>query len=161
MSPKLCNKQNLCRSSIAWQSRIQGCKTQWRFYSNFAASALEVSGGFEKFISGQGVRGLESSRVIPLLKKGDVNNMGNYRPITILPIASKLLERAVHTQLVNYLRKHKLLNPHQCSFRKGHSTKFAALSFVDTIRRNIDLGLMTGGVFLDLPKAFDSFDVAW
>ena len=94
--------------------------------------------------------------VILLFKKGDVNNMDNYRPISTLPIASKLLERAVHTQLVNYLREYKLLNPYQRGFRKGHSTKFAALSFADTIRRNIDLGLMTGAVFLDLQMAFDT-----
>ena len=67
-------------------------------------------------------------------------------------------ERAVHTQLVNYLREHKLLNPYQCSFRKGHSTEFATLSFADTIHRNVDLGLMTGAVFLDLRKAFDTVD---
>ena len=100
----------------------------------------------------------KAARVIPLFKKGDVNNMDNYRPISILSIASKLLERAVHIQLVNYLREHKLLNPYQCGFRKGHSTEFAALSFADTIRRNIDLGLMTGAVFLDLRKAFDTVD---
>ena len=100
----------------------------------------------------------KAARVIPLFKKGDVNNMDNYRPISFLPIASKLLERAVHTQLVNYLRKHKLLNPYQFGFRKGHSTKFSALSFADTIRRSIDLGLMIGTVFLDLRKTFDTVD---
>ena len=100
----------------------------------------------------------KAARVIPLFKKGDVNNMDNYPPISILPTASKLLEREVHTQLVNYLREHKFLNPYQCGFRKGHSTDFAALSFADTIRRNIDLGLMIGAIFLDLRKAFDTVD---
>ncbi|CAB4000521.1 Hypothetical predicted protein, partial [Paramuricea clavata] len=52
----------------------------------------------------------KSARVIPLFKKGDVNNMDNYRPISILPIASKLLERAVHTQLVTYIQEHNLLS---------------------------------------------------
>jgi hypothetical protein len=84
--------------------------------------------------------------------------MDNYRLISILHIASKLLERAVHTQLVKYLREHNLLSPYQCGFRKGHSTEFAALSFADTIRKNIDLGQMTGAVFVDLRKAFDTVD---
>ena len=100
----------------------------------------------------------KAAHVIPLFKKGYVSNMDNYRPISILPIASKLLERVVHTQLVNYLREHKHLNTYQCGFRKGHSTEFAAFSFADTICRNIDLGLMTGAVFLDLRKAFDTVD---
>lgn len=73
-------------------------------------------------------------------------------------IASKLLERAVHVQLVNYLREHKLLSPYQCGFRKGHSTEFAALSFADTIKRNIDQGQLTGAVFVDLREAFDTID---
>ena len=100
----------------------------------------------------------KSARVIPLFKKGEVNNMDKYRPISIFPIASKLLERAVHTQLVKYLREHNLLSPYQCGFRKGHSTEFAAPSFADTIRKNIDLGQMTGAVFVDLRKAFDTVD---
>ena len=61
-------------------------------------------------------------------------------------------------QNCGYITTHKLLNPYQCSFRKDHSTEFATLSFADTIRRNVDLGLMTGAVFLDLRKAFDTID---
>ena len=48
------------------------------------------------------------------------------------------------------------MSPYQCGFRKQHSTEFAPLSFADTTRRNIDQGLMTGAVFIDLRKAFDS-----
>ncbi|CAB4032232.1 Hypothetical predicted protein, partial [Paramuricea clavata] len=72
--------------------------------------------------------------------------------------ASKLLEKAVHMQLCGYLLEHKILSPYQCGFRKLHSTQSAALSFADTIRRNIDQGIMTGAVFIDLSKAFDSID---
>ena len=100
----------------------------------------------------------KSARVIPLFKQGKANDMDNYRPISILATASKLLERAVHVQLVNYLQEHKLLSPYQCGFRKGHSTEFAALSFTDTIKRNIDQGQLTGAVFVDLRKAFDTID---
>lgn len=84
--------------------------------------------------------------------------MDNYRPISILPTASKLLEKAVHAQLYSYLSQHKILSPYQCGFRKAHSTETAALSFADTIRRNIDQGHMTGAVFIDFRKAFDSID---
>ena len=94
------------------------------------------------------------ARVIPLLKKGNALNMDNYRPISVLPVISKLLEREVHKQLTGYLREYKILSPYQYGFRKLHSTEFATLAFADTIRRNIDNGLMTGAVFLDFKKAF-------
>ena len=82
--------------------------------------------------------------------------MDNYRPISILPTVSKLLERAVHHQLYQYLREHNILSPFQCGFRKCHSTEFAALSLADTIRRNMDQGMLTGAVFIDFRKAFDT-----
>ena len=99
---------------------------------------------------------LKSARVIPLFKKGKMDDMDNYRPISILPTVSKLLERAVHTQFYQYLREHNILSPYQCGFRKCHSTEFAALSFADTVRRNMDQGMLTGAVFIDFRKAFDT-----
>ena len=76
-------------------------------------------------------------------------------PSQFYPV-SKLLERAVHHQLYQYLREHNILSPFQCSFRKCHSTECAALSLADTIRRNMDQGMLTGAVFIDFRKAFDS-----
>ena len=69
-----------------------------------------------------------------------------------------MLERAVHKQVGDYLREHNILSPYQCGFRKHHSTEFAALSLADTIRRNIEQGQLTGAVFIDFRKAFDSID---
>ena len=102
----------------------------------------------------------KSARVIPLFKKGKADEMDNYRPISILPVLSKVLERAVHIQLYKYLQQYKILSPYQCGFRKCHSTEFAALSFSDNIRRNMDQGQLTGAVFIDLRKAFDTVDHA-
>ena len=82
--------------------------------------------------------------------------MDNYRPISILPTVSKLLERAVHHQLYQYLREHNILSPFQCGFWKCHSTEFAALSLADTIRRNMDQGMLTGAVFIEFQKVFDT-----
>ena len=56
----------------------------------------------------------------------------------------------------DYLREHNILRPYQCGVRKQHSTEFGALSLAHTIRRNIDQGQMTGAVFIDFRKAFDS-----
>ena len=96
------------------------------------------------------------ARVTPLFKKGDVTDMDNFRPISILSVASKVLERAVHHQLCDFLDKHKLLSPYQCGFRRKHSTESATIAFSDFIRRGMDQGLLTGAVFIDLRKAFDS-----
>ena len=96
--------------------------------------------------------------MVPLFKSGKADNFDNYRPISILPIPSKLLERAVHSQLYAYLVENCYLSPKQCGFRKKHSTETAAISFSDSIRRNMDQGLLTGSVFIDLSKAFDTID---
>lgn len=84
--------------------------------------------------------------------------MDSYRPISILPAVSKVLERAVHHQLYAYLQCHKVLSPYQCGFRKCHSTEWAAMCFADTIGRNIDQGRLTGAVFIDLRKALDTIN---
>ena len=100
--------------------------------------------------SGRVLDDWKAARVIPLFKKGKAEDMDNYRPISILPVLSKILERAVHRKLYHYLQQHNILSPYQCGFRKCHSAEFAALSFADTFRRNIDQGQLTGGVFIDL-----------
>ena len=84
--------------------------------------------------------------------------MDNYRPISVLPVASRILERVVHCQLYRYLNTHHLFSPYQHGFRKKHSTESATLTFTDTIRRGIDQGFLTGAVFIDLRKAFDTVD---
>ena len=98
------------------------------------------------------------AKITPLYKKGMSTDMDNYRPISVLPVVSKVLERVVHHQLHSFLSEHKLLSPFQCGFRRNHSTEFAAIAFSDCIRRGMDLGLLTGAVFIDLSKAFDSVD---
>ena len=89
----------------------------------------------------------KNARVTPMFKKGKPNDMDNYRPISVLPVASKLLER-----------EHQLLSPYQCGFRKNHSTECATISFTDSIRRGMDQGLLTGAVLIDLRKPFDTVD---
>ena len=56
------------------------------------------------------------------------------------------------------INEHKLLKPFQCEFRSNNSTEFAAAAFSDFIRRGMYQGLLTGAVFIDLRKAFDSVD---
>ena len=98
----------------------------------------------------------KEARVIPLFKSGRSDNMDNYRPVSILPVVSKILERAVHTQLYKFMVDNNLLSPYQSGFRKRHSTETPCISFTDSIRRGMDQGMLTGSVFIDLRKAFDT-----
>ncbi len=93
------------------------------------------------------------AHVVPLFKKGKAENMDNYRPISIMPAISKVLERVVHHQLLTHLQSHEILSPYQCGFRKCHSTEWAAMCFADTIRRNIEHGCLTGAVFIVLSSS--------
>ncbi len=83
----------------------------------------------------------------------------NYKPISILPILSKLLERYVHSCFSEYLETHNLLTIAQSRFRRLHSTLASVLHASDHWLKNIDKGLVTGVVFIDLQKAFDTVDI--
>ena len=64
----------------------------------------------------------KDARVSPLFKKGSKLDPGNYRPVSILNVLSKILERTVHKQLVGYLEKKNILFDYQSGFRSGYST---------------------------------------
>ena len=100
--------------------------------------------------------GLKIAKVIPLFKSGSLNSIDNYRPISVLSTVSKIMERAVYDQLSEYLEQQGLLSESQYGFRKGYNTEIAVTVFTDNIRRAIDSGKMTGAVFIDLRKAFDT-----
>ena len=71
----------------------------------------------------------KSAKVIPLHKKWDVNDVRNYRPISVLSISSKIIKCIAHRQFYDYLIKHSVLNKAQFGFRPGHSTGSALASF--------------------------------
>jgi len=96
--------------------------------------------------------------VTPLHKSGPKDDPRNYRPISVLPVVSKVLERLIHKQLAGYFDGHNLLCKSQSGFRRMHSTETAVTYFADEILMNMDKGLVTGSVFIDLAKAFDTVD---
>ena len=98
----------------------------------------------------------KSAKVNPIFKSGNPDLVENYRPISILPILSKLLERTVHDQLYSYLENNNLLSDCQFGFRKRRSTKLAATLLCDSVRKSFEDGLLVGCLFLDLSKAFDT-----
>ena len=97
-------------------------------------------------------------KVTALSKGGDRSECNNYKPITVLPTISKILERAVHQQMYEFLSANTLLTPNQFGFRPKLSTVTALAHFIDNILQSLDRGGFTGAVFLDLSKAFDTVD---
>ena len=101
---------------------------------------------------------VKSARITPVFKKGSPLTVGNYRPISILPIFSKIFENLVNKQLVSFLEKYDILLETQYGFRKKHSTKLALADLVSDISDKLDDGYTTLGIFIDLKKAFDTID---
>lgn len=97
-------------------------------------------------------------RVTVLFKSGNRCNPNNYRPITGQPTLSKILEKAVHIQLYDYLNANKILKSSQFDFRPNLSTSTALAHLTDYIFDKMDNGLLIGALFLDLSKAFDTTD---
>lgn len=110
--------------------------------------------------SGRFPGSLRRARVIPLYKKNNPANVENYRPLSILSTFSKILEKIVSRQLVNFFEKYDLFNEHQHGFRKGHSTSTAIIEFLNSLYHCLDRGRSCLGIFLDLSKAFDLVDHA-
>ena len=96
------------------------------------------------------------ARVVPIPKTGNPESPSNYRPISILPIISKLLEKHVHNLLYHHLNNNCSLSPNQWGFTEGKSTTTALLSFVHECQEALDNGGEVCSVFFDLCKAFDS-----
>lgn len=94
--------------------------------------------------------------VCPIYKGGPKDRVENYRPISLLPILSKILEKIVNKRLVDYLEKNNLLSDRQYGFRRGRCTEDAVELLTSTLASHMDKGNRCMGVFLDLAKAFDT-----
>ena len=100
----------------------------------------------------------KSTKIIPLHKKGDLLNPKNYRPVAIIPIFSKVLERAIFSQFIQYLSENQLFHPNHHSYRKHHNTTTALIQMYDTWVKSVDEGELSGVCLLDMSAAFDIVD---
>ena len=101
---------------------------------------------------------MKLAEVIPVYKSKDIYSCTNYRPISLLPVVSKVLEKVVYRRLYNFLIRNELLYNSQYGFRSGHSTINAITEFVGKIIDGFENKKLTLGVFFDLSKAFDTID---
>lgn len=97
----------------------------------------------------------KESKVTPIFKKGKKEYCSNYRPVSVLPILSKILEKHVFKYLYEYLQTHKLLTNSQFGFRKNQSCQTALVALTEKMYQAIYEGKYFGMVQLDLSKAFD------
>ena len=99
----------------------------------------------------------KKANVVPVYKKGDKSVIKNYRPVSLLPIFSKLYEKCIYDTLYNYFESKNLFSACQSGFRKGDSCVSQLLSITHDIFKGFDANptLDTQGVFLDISKPFD------
>ena len=101
---------------------------------------------------------LKKAKIIPLYKSNDPMLFNNYRPISLLPLFSKVLERIMYNRIIKFINKHKILYKYQFGFRKDHSTYMALIILIDKITSALDNGNFTIAVLIDFRKAFDTVD---
>ena len=98
------------------------------------------------------------SHITPIHKGGPSDDPSNFRPISVVPVLAKILEKIVSIQLSSYSEQRSLLHPHQGAYPCGHSTEDIFLAAVDCIVQSLDAGHSVCAAFLDFRKAFDSLD---
>ena len=100
----------------------------------------------------------KTAKVIPLPKNTDRTDPNNFRPISLLSVLSKPLERHVHHHLSTFMEKHNLFHTLQSGFRSKHSCHTALTAMCDMWVSAVDRSEIAGAVFLDFRKAFDLVD---
>ena len=100
----------------------------------------------------------KTAKLKPLYKKGCKTDPKNYRPISLLPLISKVIEKVVHIQTNKFLNENNIIFKFQSGFRSNHSTSSCLSYLNDKILKGFDSGLLTGMILIDLQKAFDTID---
>jgi exonuclease III len=134
-------------------------------YDEISTKILKISAPFissplnyilnKSTISGIFPTRLKYSIVKPLFKKGDKEDMTNYRPISLLTSFSKVFEKNIYNRLFEHIEVNNILATEQFGFRSCSSTEKASYRLMDEILKSLNNKLMVGGIFCDLQKAFD------
>ena len=95
---------------------------------------------------------LKVAKLFHIHKNGPKHDPSNYRPISILPVISKVIERHIEKHLFGFLNKFKLLHKAKSGFRKKHSCNTALINLIDKWLKGTDQGKIVGSIFFDLKK---------
>ena len=98
------------------------------------------------------------AKLKPLYKKGSKTDPKNYRPVSLLPLVSEVIEKVIHNHTEIFLNKYKILYKCQSGFRKSFSTNSCLTLLTDKINKGFESGKYTGLILIDLQKAFDTTD---
>ena len=101
---------------------------------------------------------LKYAVVKPIFKNGDKSDVSNYRPISLLPAFSKVLERVLCVRMYQHLANNSILVDEQFGFRPKSSTMAAAFNLINEVLDALNSKKIVGSIFCDLRKAFDSVD---
>ena len=99
---------------------------------------------------------LKIAKIIPIYKSNDKQLITNYRPISVLPVFSKLFERVLHNRLLSFVDCKNIIYDNQFGFRRNHGTNSALIILTDKIIQSLSKGDYVVGLFLDFQKAFDT-----
>ena len=97
----------------------------------------------------------KQATILPLEKVTNATSASDFRPISLLPLPGKILERVVSNQMTGYLESNNLLSENQSGYRSKHSTIATISDFTDEVHAATDLNQLTLAVFIDFRKAFD------
>ena len=108
--------------------------------------------------SGKSDDSCKISKLKPIYKKDSLTEASNYRPISLLPLMSKVIEKVIHGQTSAFLDSRNLLYSYQSGFRKNHYTDYCLSFLNDKTLKGFDQGLMISMILIDLQKSFDTTD---
>ena len=101
---------------------------------------------------------LKVGRVTPIFKKGNLEEVGNYRPVSTLPVFGKIFEKVMYSRIYEFALSQGIIDKNQFGFRKSHSTGHAVNYSVKIIEDSLRRKNHVLGIFIDLSKAFDTID---
>ena len=100
----------------------------------------------------------KTTEVKSLYKKGKNTGPKNYRPVSSLPILSKIIQRVVYNQLIEHLEKHDILYEYHSGFQSKHSVNTCLAHLSNQILKGFESGKSTRMILIGLQKAFDTLD---